>query len=257
MSASAVIAEVQQMFTGLPVFLAGSLVASDEYGIDSFADADVWCPTAEMLIAAGQHALDSGCELDDRFSRVWARWLNYGLNWHTNSLKLHTPTDTELNLIYKLNGKKPVNTLAQVLESFDFGLLGVGYNLETNERRDLRPYLFPGFDLDGPLPMMPEKRMNWRAGFISRYNGLREAGRYAKYADRGFDMSLVKDDLVHGYKMAEQYLASTEDDDKLQLAQIYAAIAAHIYADNVDELKAANSILLYSDSLDDIMEALE
>lgn len=259
MSASAVIADVRSLLRGQPVFLTGSLVAEDAYGMtNAHSDVDLFCPTAQVLISVGQKLLDDGYKFDDRMERVWHRWLRYGMKtWHTNSLRLMSPTGVETNLVYKLADGHPTTSLAQVLESFDFGLLGMGYDLESDTYRDLRPYLFPGFDIDGPLPMMPNKRDNWRNGFISQYNGLRECGRYSKYHGYGYDLSLVKDDLHTGYMQAWLYLSNHFDKDKQMLGQIYGAIAGHILADHIDELNLAHRQIDYKDSLDVIMEALE
>jgi hypothetical protein len=234
-------------------------VAEETYGkTDAHSDVDLFCPTSQVLISVGQKLLCSGYKLDDRFSRVWARWLRYGFKtWHTNSLRLFSPTGVETNLVYKLADGHPTTSLSQVLESFDFGLLGTGYDLESGVYRDLRPYLFPGLDPDGPLPLMPNKRSNWRNGFISQYNGLREVGRYAKYHGYGYDLSLVKDDLVTGYWAASSYMATAFDAEKQQLGKIYEAIAIKVEDDEIDELTEAFGVLDFKDSLDVIMEALE
>lgn len=259
MSASAIIADVSALLQGEPVFLAGSLVAEHTYGkSNAHSDVDLFCPTSQVLVASAQRLLCNGYTLDSRFERVWQRWLRYGFKqWHTNSLKLMSPGGVETNLVYKLSDGHPTTSLSQVIESFDFGLLATGYDLEDGVFRDLRPYLFPGLDPNGPLPMMPNKRSNWRAGFISQYNGLREFGRYAKYHGYGYDMSAVKDDLVEGYQAAELYLMNHFDPEKQQMGQIYGAIAQHIQLDNIDELVAATKKMDYKDSLDSIMEALE
>lgn len=259
MAAADLIDEVRALLTGEPVFLAGSLVAEYAHGKNgAHHDVDLFCPTSQVLIATGQKLLDSGYKLDDRFSRVWARWLRYGFKtWHTNSLRLWSPTGTETNLVYKLTEGHPTTSLAQVIESFDFGLLAVGWDLEQDQYRDMRSYLFPNHAPGGPLPLMPNKRMNWRNGFISQYNGLREAGRYAKYHGYGYDMSLVKDDLVTGYREASSYLFSKDDPDKQTLSQIYETIATRIDGDEIDELVEAYKELDFKDSLDAIMEALE
>jgi len=259
MTASAVITDVRTLLKGEPVFLAGSLVAEVAYGkTNAHSDVDLFCPTPQVLISVGQKMIDAGYKFDDRFDRVWHRWLRYGFKtWHTNSLRLVSPNGMETNLVYKLTDGHPTTTLAQVLESFDFGLLGMGWDLETDTYRDLRPYLFPGMDVDGPLPLMPNKRDAWRNGFISQYNGLREAGRYAKYFDYGYDLSLVQDDLVTGYRMAELYLSNHFEAEKQQLGGIYGAIAAHIELGNAAHLSQAYKTLDFKDSLDVIMEALE
>ena len=259
MSASAKIADVRSLLAGEPAFLAGSLVAEETYGkSNAHSDVDIFCPTGNVLVALGQKLLMSGYKLDDRFERVWIRWLRYGFKtWHTNSLRLHAPDGTETNLVYKLTDGHATTSLGQVLESFDFGLLGSGYDLETDTFRDMRGYLFPGVDPDGPLPLMPNKRANWRNGFISQYNGLREVGRYAKYHTYGYDMSLVKDDLVTGYYSAASYLTTHFDADKQQLGKIYETIAIKIEDDEITELQEAFKLVDFKDSLDEIMEALE
>lgn len=259
MLASAVIADVRSLLKGDPVFLAGSLVAEQTYGkANAHSDVDLFCPTGQVLIAVGQKLLDNGYKFDDRFDRVWVRWLKYGFKtWHTNSLRLHSPHGMETNLVYKLTDGHPTTSLGQVIESFDFGLLATGYDLESDTYRDMRGYLFPGLDPDGPLPMMPNKRDAWRNGFISQYNGLRECGRYAKYHAYGYDLSLVRDDLVTGYDMASMYFSTHFDKDKQMLGNIYDAIARHIEAGNIDQLVEAYKQIDFTDSLDSIMEALE
>lgn len=257
--ASDVIAEVLRALRGMPVFLTGSLVAEEAHGkSDSHTDADLFCPSPEVLIAAVQKLLGESYVLDDRMTRVWARWLRMGFNqWHTNSIKLESPMGTEVNLVFKTVAKKPTRSLAEVIESFDFGLLGMGYETETGVFRDMRPYLFPGMDITGPLPLMPNKRENWRNGFISQYNGLRECGRYAKYVGYGYDLSLVKADLLAGYWAAAEYMSDRDKPEKVKLGKIYEAIAGHIEWDNINELVIASKEMLYLDSLDEIMESLE
>lgn len=258
MEARDVIADVRARLAGDPVYLAGSLVAADTHGTAGWHDVDLFVPTQNVLIATGQKLLCQGFTFGERFDRVWARWLKYGMKgWHTNSLRLMSPDDIEYNLVYKLADGHPTTSLGQVLESFDFGLLGTGWDLEANVFRDIRPYLFPGLEPWDALPMMPNKRDAWRNGFISQYNGLREAGRYAKYHGYGFDMSLVKDDLVTGYWAASSYLTNHFDSDKQMLGRIYEAIAIKIEDDAIAELDLAAKQIDYKDALDQIMEALE
>lgn len=258
-SASDTIAEVSAPLRGLPVFLAGSLVAEDVYGLsNAHDDVDLFCSTDFVLIATVQKLRAEGYKLDDRFARVWERWLRYGFKkWHTNSIKMEGPGGVKINLVYKLADGHPTTSLGQVLESFDFGLLAVGYDVETGTMRDFRTALFPDRDPMGPLPMMPNKRDNWRQGFISQYNGTRECGRYAKYVNYGHDLSLVKDDLVTGYYQAAAYMAQRDLPEKQLLGKIYETIAIKIEDDEIDELLTAAKEILYMDSLDAIMEALE
>lgn len=258
-AATDAIDEVLTQLDGVNGFLTGSCVAAHDHGkAYAWSDIDVFMPTSHSLVAAGQRLLDQGYKLDDRFSRVWERWLAYGFkSWHTNSLRLHSPGGIETNLIYKLTEGHAATSLAEVIESFDFGLLCTGYELRSGNYRDMQGYLFPGTAKGQALPMMPSKRTNWRAGFISQYNGLREFGRYAKYHAYGYDMSAVKDDLAEGYRAAELYLGDHYDVEKQTMGKIYGTIADKIEDDAIDELFAATKKLDYKDSLDQIMEALE
>jgi hypothetical protein len=133
----------------------------------------------------------------------------------------------------------------------------MGYDIESGTYKDMRPFLFPGMDVEGPLPLMPGKRDNWLNGYLSQYNGLREAGRYAKYHDYGYDLSLVAADLVQGYRMAALYHLDQFDEDKQLLGQIYTVIADKIEDGAIDELSESYKSLDFKDSLDAIMEALE
>lgn len=257
-SAGNVIADVRAQLAGDPVFLAGSLVAADAYGMPfAYNDVDLFCPTGEVLISTGQKLLLQGYTLDERFSRVWERWLRYGFkSWHTNSLRLNSPQGVETNLVYKMADGHPTTSLSQVLESFDFGLLGVGVDLESNTWRDLRPFLFTNPNSTA-LPMMPNKRDNWRRGFISQYNGIREFGRYAKYWNYGHDMRLIKDDLVTGYYSAAAYLTGHFDEEKQALGKIYETVAIKIEGDKIQELVDAAKQIDYKDAFDKIMETIE
>jgi len=260
-SASTAIPAVLRVIEGLPACIAGSsVVAALDPATDlNYDDVDVFCHTPHALIAAVERFLHKGFHLADRSQRVWARWLKYGFKgWHTNSIKLQQSAGIEVNLVYKMTEGHPATSLAQVIESFDFGLLAVGYEGETGQFRDARSYLFPGLDPAGPLPMMPNKRDNWRNGFISQYNGLREVGRLVKYHDYGYDMSLVIDDLQHGYFAAADYFLQRDDDEsKMLLGRIYESIGQHIDSRDWDRLREAGREILFLDDLDQIMEHLE
>lgn len=255
---SQAIDETATLLKGCPVYLAGSAVAAEVHHKPAFGDVDLFAPSMNVLISTVQIMLDNGYTLDDRFDRVWHRWLRYGTKkWHTNSIRLHSKKDVPVNVVFKLVDGHPTTSLSQVLESFDFGLLGTGYDLETGTFRDLRPYLFPGYNVNGPLPMMPNKRDNWRLGFISQYNGLREAARYAKYHGYGYDMTAVKDDLVMGYEQAASYFLGKFDQNKQLLGEIYAKLAERIGNDEIDELIESYQTLDFNDELDAILESLE
>ena len=260
MTPTEAIGRAQAELTALPACIARSAVSAETYGLPlgKFSDVDVFCFTPEALMVGAQRLIHAGFTLDDRHERVYYRWLKYGMSsWHTNSLKFHDDDQLEVNLIFKSVNRNPLTSLSQVLESFDFGLLGTGYELESGQRLDLRGYLFPGMDPDGPLPLMPQRREAWRGGFISQYQGLRELGRYAKYCRRGYDLSLVKDDLIEGYMNAGLYFSTRTEPDKQLLSRIYYACADKIVVGDLDDIEQASKEILTLDSLDSIMEALE
>lgn len=267
-TAQVAVATVRGNLKGMPVFITGSAYAAAHYDhIDdhAYSDVDVFCASSQAIVAATQRLLARGFTFDDRFERVWERWLRFGFNgWHTNSIKMvHRKHGIDVNLVYKLQGKHPLNSLAQVLESFDFGLLAIGgVDCATDTDRDLRSYLFPQnihtADLEhGRLPLMPNKRADWRAGFISEYNGLRMVGRYAKYHRYGYDLRFVKDDLITGYGAAASYLKTRDDDPgKQTLGSVYTVLQELIENDDYAGLKEAGEELILLDSLDMIYEKL-
>jgi hypothetical protein len=219
---------------------------------------DIFVPTEGLLFTTIKSLLMQGAVPIENFDRIWHRWQRYGLRrWHTNSMRVETSSGIEVNVVYKLTDGHPTTSLSQVLESFDFGLLATGWDVESGMYRDLRPFLFPGYDIDGPLPLMPNKRDNWRQGFISQYNGLREGMRYLKYWDYGYDMSLVKDDLVAGYQQVALYHLSTFDPEKHALAELYQRIAEAIASDDTPELTGLYKVMDFNSPISEILERLE
>lgn len=262
LTATDAIHEVLNAVTGLPVYIAGSSVAAIKHPLTvtelDYGDVDIFCASQTSMIAAATRLQAHGFEIHERHKRVWQRWMAHGFNkWHTNSLKL-TRGELEVNIIYKLVNNVPTTTLSSVLETFDFGLLAVGIDARDGIIRDMRSYFFPQVqDVTGPLPMLPVRREAWRAGFISQYQGLREVGRYVKYSDYGYDLSLVKDDLLTGYRAVAEYLFDRGDADKVQLSNIYSTIADDIELNDLDKLREVSQEIMYLDDLDIIMERLE
>ena len=267
MSVHRAIAVVLDVVAGLPVFIAGSAAASSVHhqkvGDLAYSDIDVFCGSQNSLIAACQRLISKGAIIDERHERVWTRWLTHGFNkWHTNSLKLHMG-GIEVNCIYKLVDGHPTTSLSQVIESFDFGFLAVGIDARDSIMRDMRAFYFPREaardELDGPLTMLPLRRESWTNGFISKYQGLRQAGRFVKYHDYGYDLSRVEPDILVGYQKAAAYLIDRGDADKQDLASIYQSLAMAIEDHDWQKLRDANVEILhtFSDDLDVIMEKLE
>lgn len=258
---SSPIRQVTRVLSGLPACVAGSSVAIEEAGLPAVgADVDVFCYTDSAFFTGINMLLHAGAELDERNTKLYSRWLRYGLGrWHTNSIKFHLPDGSEVNLVYKIVGSHPVSSLSAVLETFDFGLLGLGYDLYLYDQqpRDMRTFLFPQEQDFSCLPMMPNKAAGWEQGLISQYNGLRMPGRYAKYHKYGFNMGKIKPVLLTGYASAIDYNHDRGGQERTLLAEIYTKISEHIQNDEVDELLEAAKIIPVVDSLDQVMEALE
>jgi hypothetical protein len=253
--------EVSQIVAALPVYNAGSAAASAQPHAPSptaYDDIDLFCASESAIISVVERLVAAGFEIDDRHKRVYARWMRMGLGkWHTHSIKTSNGT-IDANVVFKIVDGHPTTSAGQVIESFDFGLLAHAFDCELMDWRDARRYYFPQVkDLDGPLPLLPLRRETWRSGFISQYQGLREVGRYIKYLDYGWDLSLVKDDLVTGYWSISQYLIGRGDPERLKLGQIYETLAMNIEQDDFTQLRDASKEIMFMDDLDKIMEALE
>ena len=261
------------LLKGEPVSLVGSNIAIKVFGLTSQGnDWDAFVPNEFALGKIVGRALAMGFTQEERDMKITRRWSHFGMNnWHTNSIHFDTPEGYELNLVYKKVGGHPVAGLAQVLESFDFGHLAMGFDMQLGTYHDMRSYLFESyfqqylgipFDANGPLPLVPAKAEAWKLGLISQYNGIRELSRYVKHHGYGFDMSLVKADLITGYRAAAGYWSSrtgTPDQEKEWQTQaaIYLLAADKIELDDIPDLKSAVAQIDYTDSLDSIMEALE
>ena len=263
------IADVRATLTGLPVFIAGSSVGAAMYAHisdEAYDDVDVFCASINALVTSVNKLEAQGFEMNDRFKRVFHRWMKYGTkSWHTNSIKLtHPLSGVEVNVVYKLVDGHATTSLAQVIESFDFGLLAIGgWDLQLDTYHDMRSFLFPAivetnhYENKDPLPMLPLRHEAWSNGFISQYQGVRQAGRLVKYIDYGYDMSLVQSTIIHGYYEAASYLLDRDRPEKQALGKIYETIAGHLEAGNYAKIKEATREVDFIDSLDLILEALE
>ena len=248
---------------GQRAFLVGSAAAAVHYQLpDAYSDVDLFVPNAGSYFTSVQHLLDSGYRHEnDKFKRVWDRHLSYGFNnWHTNSMKLlSNASDLEVNVIYKRVDGHETTRLSQVLESFDFGLLALGYETQTGRFHDMRPYFFgAGCDNTTPLGLLPYREASLHQGYMSQHIMLRTPGRYARYAHSyGYDLSLVKPVLIAGYLNYAEYKKNRSSNDDLLLASIAESLAAHIELDEFDELVKFEKGLPAADTLDQIYQSLE
>lgn len=255
LTASQAIQSVRPLLKGYPVYIAGSVVAAEVYDKPhAYSDLDVFCSSKMSTAAVVQMLIENGYSIAEGMKRLWERWLMTDLSsWHTHSIRLDNPhTGLEVNVIYKTIDGAPIKSLAHLIESFDYGLLAAGgYDMKNDVRRDLRGYLFPEYsDLEGALPMIPIRENDWRNGFISKYQGLRMAGRLVKYRDYGYDMSLCQDLLIEMYENAGHHLKDRIEPDKKMLGEIYLALSAHLSKSEYDKIKKFSKKLAYKSDLD-------
>lgn len=239
--------------------LAGSALLAHATGNTAgFDDIDWFVPTRENLMASTQLFIDHGAVPIDRFARIWERWNRWGIgNFHTNSIKLETKYGTQLNIIHKTVRRQQLHTLADVLGSFDFGMLAVGYDVTHGKHRDMRSYWFPDEPVSKAKGMIDERWLDWQQGYMSQYVGLREGYRYAKYHRYGYDVTVLQPQLIQGYTAAAAYHGGKFDDENKLLADIYRRISDLIGSNGIDELLSSYSAIEFNDELDKIMEALE
>lgn len=249
--------------------LAGSLVLADWYyrehqclpdvEVPVFNDVDFFVPSQGELFSLTQDLLSQGFYMDERNDRVWYRWRNYGLGkWQTNSIKLYSLDDIEYNVIYKLINGHPLQTQAQVIESFDFGGLAMAWNVLHERFHDFRFALFPNEADINCLPMFETKRLNWRQGFMSWHEGMNQPHRFVRYDDRQLmDLSKIRDDLVTGFEASALYHMDKDDETMQMRGQFYQRMAYLLKAELHDEIREFYAQNWHSsDPLDQIMEAL-
>jgi hypothetical protein len=210
----------------------------------AYHDIDIFNPSMGALMANVQHLLNQGAvPADEEEGRKLKRWMMYGSQgWHTNSVRLEAIDGFEYNLVFKTIDKHALRTPLDIVNSFDFSNLGVSFDLRTGERRDLRDYYWPDDDKDR-VRLLPDREQQWLTGSIGKFTGLRQAGRYATNAARGYDMELVKAPLVQGYRIVAAHYMDKDDQELQEYGGIYLDLADHIEQDFIEELLAAYAML--------------
>jgi len=265
--ASVPVHQLRVFLEGSHACIAGSAVAAEQYGFDeSYDDIDIFCYSNSSMIAVAQHLMDHGFAFNDtHMSMVWDRWMAWDMNvgWKTNSMKLHGTLDPSTppytcNVVYKMFEKQPIRRLSDVLESFDFGVLAMGYDLiDDGEFHDMRSYFYPRATDFDRLQLLPERRRQWQQGRVTQYVGIRQAGRAVKYHRYGYDMELVIPDLISGYRIAASHHQGHFDQEKVVLGQIYDRLADHLEDGELDLIAAADKLLPQYRNVDLLLEALD
>ena len=243
-AADLAVVEVLSHLQGRPGFLVGSAVAAQTYDMPhAYSDVDVFFPHPNALMAAGQFMLDHGAVLDEQDQRKWNRWLLIGMgDWQTNSIRMELLSGIEVNLVYKVVGKKPLTSLMQVLESFDFGYVAMGYDLERGTFHDGREFWFGKGYNPRRMGFLPHREWQWLNATIGRFTGTRQPQRWAKFADRGHDMHPSQDVLARGLRITAAHYQGKDDPEYRTYAPLYVAIA-----DMVEDYDIAGLMDLYSE----------
>ena len=264
-TASEAVELVLQQTKGLRCYLTGSAASAATkehegiYGFESaYSDIDLFVGSENEWIRSIQFLLDHGYTLDERMEMLWYRVLHYGTHgWSTNSMRLANPEGLEVNLIYKTIGRHPTSSLSQVIETFDFGLLSMGWETEDGTFRDARAYQFPGLDPNGPLPLLPWRRESLRQGHFREHQGMRTFGRAARYFDTyGYAGDLVIPDLIEGYNNAADYYLDRTEPEKILVGNMYRQVALLLEDRKWNKLHEASEQLPKMDVLDEIYEIL-
>lgn len=250
---------------GLRCYLTGSAAAAAAKALDgipgfdfAYSDVDLFVGSENEWVRSIQYLVDHGYTFDERMEMLWYRVLHYGTHgWHTNSMRLASPEGIEVNLIFKTIGRHPTNSMSQVIETFDFGLLSMGWETEDGTYRDARHYQFPGMDPNGPLPLLPWRRESVQQGHFREHQGLRTFGRAARYFDKyGYSGDLVIPDLILGYHNAADYYSNRTDPEKILLGNMYRQVAILLDDRDWPQLTKAADALPKMDTLDEIYELL-
>ena len=250
---------------GLRCYLTGSAAAAAAKELDgihgfdaAYSDVDLFVGSESEWVRSIQRLIDTGYTFGPRMEMLWYRALHYGTHgWHTNSMRLINPEGIEVNLIYKTIGRHPTTSLSQVIETFDFGLLSMGWETEDGQFRDARSYQFPGMDPNGALPLLPWRRESIRQGHFREHQGLRTFGRAARYFDEyGYDGTLVIPDLVMGYHSAADYYSNRTEPEQLTLGLLYRQVAILMDDQDWAQLSKAAAQLPRMDTLDEIYTLL-
>lgn len=250
---------------GLRCYLTGSAASAADkevrgvHGFEkSWHDVDLFVGSENEWVRSIQFLIDRGYEFCDRMEMLWFRVLHYGTkNWHTNSMRLTNPEGIEVNVIYKTQGRHPTSSLSQVIETFDFGLLSLGWETETGTFRDARSYQFPGLDIDGPLPLLPWRREQIQQGHFREHQGMRMFGRVQRYfGEYGYDGAAVLPDIVEGYFNASKYYLNRTKPEHIKTGAIYQHVAFLIEDRNWTELKEAADLLPKMDIIDELYDLL-
>jgi hypothetical protein len=249
-----------EQFTGFNASAAGSFVSALHYNKpDAWGDVDLFAHNQFELVRMVEFALNHDWEFaSDKDRKTWNRWMRFGIsNFRTNTIHLSNGR-WDANLTYKSYEGNAVRSLPQVIETFDWGLLAMGYDLRSGRFFDFRPTYFMNENWSR-LPMMDERMTRWSQGLIVPYTGIRQAGRYHKYAHRyGYDLSACKQVLAQGYEIAgDYYLGNEYEPDKQVLGQIFLRLGEAIVSDDWPTLAEADNNLPMHRELDEFLGRID
>ena len=225
--------------------LGGATAAEREAAVDpdfdyAYSDVDIFHPSMESLSINLSILLNAGAApLEHKDLRILRKWERRGTNgWKTNSIRVVTNQKVEVNLVYKTIDKHPLRTPLEQVQSFDFSMLGVSYDLRTWERRDLGTYFWPDGQ-DNKYCLFEDREEQWLNAEVGIFTGLRQADRYARYVERGYNLDAAVTPLVQGYRTTGPHYLEQYDKELLLTGDTYLNLAQLIEDHDIDGLRQA------------------
>ena len=260
------------VFEGAPAVLVGSSVAIAAYGLTGTGnDLDIFVSNEFAFGSLTAKAVSYGFVMaDDRDAKMVRRWQRNGIgSFHTNTTHLTSPEGVDVNITFKKAHGRALSTVSDVVESFDFGHLAMGFDLELGTFHDYREVLFTDYlrkqgktfgDLTA-LPFLPHKEEAWQQGLISHYSAIRQFARYVKHYDYGFHLTEVTETMVKGYNIAADYWGGRDGSDSQKeeyrlKAGIYRLIANKMKAHDIVDMRASVAHIDFTDPLDAVYDSL-
>jgi len=264
-SARKCVAEVLQILAsireqGLPLraYVSGSAVAATFYSEVAAAkgdpvEADIWdhkwndvdvFVNRNSLFALVSALSMVGWKIETNPRLVAMLTRQKHMRFHTNSIHLKSPSGYDLNVIFKYVEGSEVDSLYDVLFSFDLCLLGIGFN-DNGKFVDLRPAMVehtpdftPGgllthagqmtYDFAGqPSGLLPYRDFTYGEGLFSDFSLPRILDRLVKYGIvYGYDIHEAMPRVIQGLKLYAEYKLMRGGDDAQALATVALTSAA-------------------------------
>lgn len=206
----------------------------------AYGDIDWFASSMVALSAACRRLIENGAvPADEEEAFKWEGWNQRDPHWHTNSLRLVTKEGAEFNMVLKSEDGHILRTGREQIGSFDFSNVSMGLNTATGEPINLFHAYWWGGNPD-QVRMLPDRRIVWEAGRFTKFPGIRQADRWARNVERGYDMRATIHPLVSGYRITTKHYGRSRDPEEQAYAQVY-----KILADMIEDEDARSLRMLY------------